>query len=136
MNTTQREVNVKFRDNRVSFSGSGISQDGRILIPTESGLIVLRLKTSRVRFPSFPIQWTIQQSAAPPATGTEFAPIAQPSEATVIRKSDRESDIRIVSPEGTREFSFFVLVETPDGKFFGTDPTIVTMRPPDPNDAR
>jgi hypothetical protein len=133
MNTTRREVNVfALRNDTVAFAGPGIS-NGRIFIDTELGQIVFRLQATSVSFPSSPIQWTVQEPATTPGAGTVFRPIPQPAEATVLRNSDRETVIEITNqPQETREHSFFVIVQTADGKFFGTDPTIVTMRPDPP----
>lgn len=119
---THRQVYVSLDPtNSVSFKGPGIDSKGHIGIPTESGVIAFRLRSTTVSFPSAPIQWTVKE-------GQVFRPIEQPSAATVRRVDATNTEIEISTQEAV-EYSFFVIVQTPNGKFFGTDPTIVTMRP-------
>lgn len=119
---TQRKVNVMVNEaNVVSFGGAGIDSHSHIHIDTGRGMIAFRLRSDTVSFPSAPIQWTVRE-------GKVFRPIEQPSTVTVRRVDATNAEIEISTQEAV-EYSFFVIVQTPNGKFFGTDPTIVTMRP-------
>ncbi len=73
-------------------------------------------------FPSNPIQWV--------DNATDHNPIDPPSVASVSRSETRLT-IEISTSPRTETYSFFIIVQTSDGRFFGTDPTIVTMRPGD-----
>lgn len=119
---TQRKVNVMVSQaNVVSFGGAGIDRHGHIHIDNGRGKITFRLGSDTASFPSAPIQWTVKE-------GQVFRPIEQPSAVTVRRVDATNAEIEI-STQAAVEYSFFVIVQTPKGKFFGTDPTIVTMRP-------
>lgn len=124
MDTTRHQVTVNFDSTtnpnreRVSFSS-----DGRIEITTERGEVTYTLQQagSRARFPSNPIQWV----------ANNLMPIAPPPEVTVHRLDDYNVTVEITAAPGTQEFRFYVIVQTVAGRFFGSDPTIVTMRPGD-----
>jgi hypothetical protein len=108
-------------EKRVTFS-----TEKNIEFTTETGTVTFNLavKTAlEVRFPSNPIQWVEE-------VGKDvFRPIDPPSAATVSRKDDLAT-IEITAPPGVTTFRFYVIVQSADGRFFGSDPTIVTMRPP------
>ncbi len=108
---------------RVTFSTNEAIQFA--ITPTESGRVVFHLEVAtalQVVFPSSPIQWIDNPKA--------MKPIAPPGVATVDR-SDSTVSITIQGSADTTSYSFFVIVQTTDGRFFGSDPTIVTMRPGD-----
>jgi hypothetical protein len=95
-------------------------------IPQEQrGRVIFNLQfptgSATVNFPSDPIQWVDDPN--------DKHPIDPPSVATVTRLNDSSSSIEIKSLKATKSYYFFVIVQTTDGKFFGSDPTIVTMRP-------
>lgn len=107
---------------RVSFD-----MNEQIVFHPPSGKVTFKLQVNtalRVVFPSNPIQWVRQ-------SGGDLLPIQQPSEATVNRVDDFSTEVTITSSvQG--DFRFYVIVQTPDsadGRFFGSDPTIVIMRP-------
>ena|ERR1044071_1469795 len=129
MATTEHEINVSLSGSTVVFTGTGIV-NGNIDVATQLGRIVFKLQDLVPFFPSAPIQWTRRGQVPLPQGGTFFRPLPQPPEATVDRRGDKETVIEVTNqPQEHREFAFFVLLQTPDGKFYGTDPTIVTMRP-------
>lgn len=128
--TTQRTVIVKFDDNTKTVSFDGTAADGllEIEVLTEIGGIVFYLDhrdyqnhsqagTSVPAFPSAPIQWVDAQ----------HLPINPPPGATATRSSNVIAKIEVVRSQVVRgELRFYVLVQQ-DGRFYGTDPTIVTM---------
>jgi hypothetical protein len=121
---TQHDVTVTF-DSTTAPRVVTFDPADEISIPTELGLVTFTLKlqgTFVARFPSNPIQWV----------DGNLMPIDPPRAATVRRLSDVSTTILIVAPPGsTDSFSFYVVVQTQAGRFFGSDPTIVTMRPSD-----
>lgn len=122
--TTRQTVTVGFDDDTkvVSFAGAA---DGRVLeieIHTELGDITFYLNHAQAgasppAFPSAPIQWVDEQER----------PIDPPRGATVTRSSNVIARIEVVrSQVASGKLRFFVLVQQA-GRFYGTDPTIVTM---------
>jgi hypothetical protein len=106
---------------RVTFS-----TDKDIEFKTEIGTVTFKLEVKtalEVRFPSNPIQWVEEVGKG------VFRPVDPPSAAAVSR-SDDLATVKITAPPGDTTFRFFVIVQSADGRFFGSDPTIVTMRPP------
>lgn len=107
---------------RVSFD-----KNDQVVFHPPSGKVTFKLKVDtalRVVFPSNPIQWVRQ-------SGGDLLPIQQPSEAAVSRVNDFNTEVTITSST-PGDFRFYVIVQTPDstdGRFFGSDPTIVIMRP-------
>jgi len=91
----------------------------------------------QVRFPSNPIQWVrrIDKDAddGGPVDDHNLLPIDPPRGATVSRIDDNTTTVTIASDPNIEKqtFRFYVIVQTMDGRFFGSDPTIVTMRPGD-----
>jgi len=119
--TTPHIVDVNVSSNVVSFTGLNAANE--VGLPLAGGRVVFRLRTDSVSFPSAPIQWTEK-------VGEVFRAIPEPPEATVRRVSETRAFIDILnSTTEPQSYSFFVIVQTTAGKFFGTDPTIVTMRP-------
>jgi hypothetical protein len=127
--TTPPIVDVNVSSNVVSFTG--LNSDNQVGLPLEGGRVVFRLRPDTVGspsaptvgFPSEPIQWTEK-------VGDDFLPIPNPPGTTVRRVSGTRAFIDIAnSTQEPQSYSFFVIVQTTGGKFFGTDPTIVTMRP-------
>jgi hypothetical protein len=107
-------------EKRVSFS-----TDKDIEFTTEIGTVTFKLEVKtalEVRFPSNPIQWVEEVDKG------VFRPVDPPSAATVSR-SDNLATVKITAPPGDTTFRFFVIVQSADGRFFGSDPTIVTMHP-------
>lgn len=110
---------------------------GRVTFDSDAGitfnavegtvLYTLEVNTAlKVRFPSNPIQW-VQQ------IGTELLPINPPDGTTVSRRDDRIT-VTFMAKEGApaTTFRFYVIVQTiegENGRFFGSDPTIIIMRP-------
>jgi hypothetical protein len=85
----------------------------------------------QVRFASNPIQWVRKIDETGPDSDENLRPINPPSEATVSRMDDGTTMITIApDPGNTLTLRFFVIVQTMQGRFVGSDPTIVTM-PPD-----
>jgi hypothetical protein len=120
----QRAVAVSFdaNTNAVAFAGSDYDKsNGRIDISaSEIGLITFQLQTAGVVFPSNPVQWVDAQ----------FQPVDPPAGATVTRTDNASFNILVVrSQVRAAELHFYVLVyfRGVRGRFFGTDPTIVTM---------
>jgi hypothetical protein len=122
MDTTEHSVTVTF-DSTTTPRNVTFSPDRQIEIATANGLVTYTLEQKgrfEARFPSNPIQWV----------DGDRVPIDPPSEATVRRLSDVSTTVQITAPPGiTQEFRFYVIVQTQSGRFFGSDPTIVTMRP-------
>lgn len=105
---------------RVSFSTNGPIEFKDIDVGTvtfELNVVV----ALQARFPSNPIQWVDNSDS--------HNPIDPPRVAEVRRLGDDRVIVEIGALPGTQTYSFFVIVQTSDGRFFGTDPTIVTMRP-------
>jgi hypothetical protein len=120
----QREVTVTFdaSANRVVFGGTGYdSANGQIDISSSDlGLITFQLDNSGVFFPSNPVQWV----------DDKFQPIDPPAGATVMRRNNLAFTILVVrSQVPAAQLQFYVVVYFLGvrGRFFGTDPTIVTM---------
>jgi len=109
---------------RVTFS---TDKDIKFAITSaESGRVVFHLEVAtalQVVLPSSPIQWI--------NNAEEMKPIAPPGVATVDRSGPTTVAITIQGATETTTYSFFVIVQTTDGRFFGSDPTIITMRPGD-----
>jgi hypothetical protein len=130
MDTDERQVTVKFNDasapRRITFE-----PDEDIVFGADSGKVTFTLKVEtalRVVFPSNPIQWV--QEGDPPG---DLTPIDPPMEAKVSRMDFSVTVEITLKPETEKkEFRFYVIVQTPDaedGRFFGSDPTIIIMRP-------
>jgi hypothetical protein len=104
-------------------------QDEEITFKAVEGTVLYTLEVNtalEVRFPSNPIQW-VQQ------VGTELLPI-DPPDRTMVSRSDNRITVTFMAREGVpaTTFRFYVIVqaiEEENGRFFGSDPTIVTMHP-------
>jgi hypothetical protein len=89
----------------------------------------------KVRFPSNPIQWVRRigndDDMVDAVPDSELLPIDPPPGATVTRVDDNTTLVTIKPDLSTKKqkFRFYVIVQTMDGRFFGSDPTIVTMPP-------
>jgi hypothetical protein len=117
----QKNVTATFNaNNTVTFNSSGeIKFDN-----TAFGVVFFTLDVAtgatQAFFPSNPIQWVDQN----------LRPIKPPDGARVIRDDDNNTRVRIAAaPSMDQTFRFYVIVQTTNGQFFGTDPTIVTMPP-------
>ena len=117
--TTTHNINVTFeRDATSQFS---FDPPGEIGISTALGEVqftLLRRVASDARFPSNPIQWV----------NREKHPIGQPPGTTVTRTLGTAS-VSVDGAQAPRRLSFFLIIQTTDGKFFGSDPTIINMSP-------
>lgn len=124
MGTTEHEVTVTF-DSTTAPRQVTFTPNSPLGIPTELGRVTFNLEVRgnfEARFPSNPIQWV--------DSGT-LKPIDPPPAATVTRVNDVSASVLIRAKPGEVEsFSFYVIVQTQAGRFFGSDPTIVTMLPP------
>jgi hypothetical protein len=126
ISTTQSAITVTFDANTktVSFGGAGFD-NGQIALLADVGLLTLELVNppQGVTFPSAPIQFV---------NTSRLRPINPPRGASVHRLDGARVALLIVASQvvAPERLSFYVLVQTGDGEFFGTDPTIVTM-PPD-----
>jgi hypothetical protein len=135
----ETNVTVKFNPLRdVSVPDGASRASGRVTFdPDEEitftalgGTVIYTLdqqtKGFGVVFPSHPIQW-VQQ------VGEELLPIAPPSGVTVSRSDESITVTFMANLENMQEtFRFYVIVQTLEqgnGRFFGSDPTIVTMPP-------
>ena len=120
--TPQREIITRFNSATETVSFDGLS-NGQIGVHSAVEDIVFQLAAvATVFFPSNPIQWV----------DGNLQPIDPPSGAVVSRSGNLTTSIRITASEvPSPRLSFYVIVQTLDGRFFGTDPTIVTMRPGD-----
>ena len=119
--TTRHAVTVTFnRDASPKFT---FDPAGESRISTAFGVVTYLLtpKPLTVRFPSNPVQWIDNE--------TNRRPIDQPKGTEVTRAPGRAA-VRIDTAQAPDKLVFFLLVETEDGNFFGSDPTIVTMLPP------
>jgi hypothetical protein len=120
MNTSpvpQREVLVRFDSSRTQFI---LEPNGEVNIPALSGQVSFPLASvATVFYPSNPIQWV----------DDNLQPI-NPPDGVTIQRDKLNTSITVAVPAPAR-LSFYIIVQTTDGKFFGTDPTIVTMRPGD-----
>ena len=134
---TDAAVDVVFDPTRAPGGRVTVSKASIDVIARERGRVTFILKVSRgpglepipvpgpvpePRFPSNPIQWVDNAASR--------NPIDPPSVASVSR-SVTGITIEIETSAQTRTYSFFIILQTSDGRFFGTDPTIVTMRPGD-----
>jgi hypothetical protein len=125
LSIAQRQITVMFDADKklVSFGGSDFN-NGQIDLPADLGLITFELVTPPpgVIFPAAPVQFV---------NTTRLRPINPPRGATVHRLDGANAALLIVSSQvvSPERLSFYVLVQTVEGEFFGTDPTIVTMPP-------
>lgn len=114
--TTQHDVRVRFDPSTRSVTFEPSSE---ISIHTASGLVVYSLMApARIFFPSNPIQWV----------DDALQPIDTPH-GVMVQRSNLSTSILITTADAPPKLSFYVIVQTQGGRFFGTDPTIVTMRP-------
>lgn len=124
---TQSTVTVMFNADtkEVSFGGAGFN-NGQIDLFADVGVLALELMNppQGVSFPSAPVQFV---------NTSRLRPINPPRGASVHRLDGANVALLIIASQvvAPERLSFYVLVQTPDGEFFGTDPTIVTMRPGD-----
>lgn len=116
MNARTHQIDVKFDPT----TGFTFSPSGEIEITTNRGVVIFTLKESPAAlFPSNPIQWVDDQKK----------PIDPPDGATVHRTGlSTTVTITPLRPNHST-IRFYLLVQTSNGEFFGSDPTIVTMRP-------
>jgi len=125
ISVAQSAVTVTFNADTktVSFGGAGYN-NGQIDLLADVGLLTLELLNppQGVTFPSAPIQFV---------NTSRLRPINPPRGATVHRLDGAKATLLIIASQvvAPERLSFYVLVQTPDGEFFGTDPTIVTMPP-------
>lgn len=121
--TVVARFNPASAEQRITFSMSNIDFRNRA-----SGTVIFTLNVKtvlEVRFPSNPIQWV----------DTNLLPINPPPGATVTRVDDNNTMVMVEPDPNIKEkqkFRFYVIVQSTDGRFFGTDPTIVTMPPDQP----
>jgi predicted exporter len=112
------------------------SQD-RLKFDSTTGTVTFNLMSSastalQARFPSNPIQWVSKIDENLGDVNTNLQPIDQP-DGTMVSRTDNTATVTItVAPQGKTKFRFYVIVQTTNGAFFGTDPTIVTMPPDKP----
>jgi hypothetical protein len=112
------------------------SQD-RLKFDSTTGTVTFNLMNSastalQARFPSNPIQWVSKIDESLGDVNTNLQPINQP-DGTMVSRTDNTAMVTITAaPQGTTKFRFYVIVQTTNGNFFGTDPTIITMPPDEP----
>ncbi|HKH43846.1 MAG TPA: hypothetical protein VKM72_04200 [Thermoanaerobaculia bacterium] len=117
------------------------STDAPIDFSTARGTVTITLDVQTVlpvRFPSNPIQW-VRKDGVDPDGNDILVPIAPPEAAMVSRNRDDSVTVTVTRPPGSpgesTTFRFYVVVQSflrdgrADGRFFGSDPTIVTMHP-------
>jgi len=118
------EDTVPRASGRVTFDS-----DDEITFRSVEGTVIYTLEVNtalKVRFPSNPIQWV-------QLVGTELLPI-NPPDGTMVSRSDDRITVTFTAQEGVTPttFRFYVIVQTiegENGRFFGSDPTIIIMRP-------
>jgi hypothetical protein len=98
------------------------SPAGQVLISTELGKVtyILMPRPLTARFRSNPVEWVNNE--------TERIPIDQPN-GTLVNRAPGRTSISIDTAKAPDTLVFYLFVETRDGQSFGSDPTIVTMRP-------
>ncbi|HEV7508607.1 MAG TPA: hypothetical protein VGS07_27255 [Thermoanaerobaculia bacterium] len=121
MDTTEHEVTVTF-DSTTTPRKVTFTPDSPLGISTPRGLVTFNLELKgnfEARFPSNPIQWVNESRQ----------PMDPPSGVSIVR-NDTSTSITIEAGQAPEKLSFYVIVQTQAGRFFGSDPTIVTMLPP------
>ncbi len=123
MDTTEHEVTVTF-DSTTAPRKVTFTPDSALNVPTARGRVTFNLAVQGNFEARLPIE--------PHPVGRQRHSQADRSApaATVTRVNDVSTSVLIEAKPGVVEsFSFYVIVQTQAGRFFGSDPTIVTMRP-------